>query len=77
MICECKGCIEGARFFKIIKQLPDEDKKWMEDFYEIIDHERLDANVDSCIIDGTWPTADEQILHRRSKVVVFDYPKEK
>ncbi len=76
MTCECKGCIEMTRFFKIVKQLPDEDRKWMEELYETIDGERLDANVNQCIIEGTWPTADQIIAHERSKVIVFEHKKE-
>jgi hypothetical protein len=65
--CECARCIEFKEFLRIISQLPDADRKWMETFYEDLDNARLDADVNAAIIDGSWHTADEQIRLRRQR----------
>lgn len=67
MNCQCNTCKEAEKFFTIIKQLPEEDQKWMEDFYSNVDGERLDANVNEAILDGSWPSAIDQLeasLHK-------------
>lgn len=63
--CDCDSCREMHHFFEIIRDLSDQDQEWMMKFYEKVDNERLDAGVNQAIIDGSWPTADEQIKYAR------------
>lgn len=59
--CECTTCIEMKKFFSIIKKLPEQDQMWMEDFYGRVDGERLDADVNQAVLDGSWTSAVEQL----------------
>ncbi len=40
----------------------------MEEFYSDVDGERLDADVNGAIIDGTWPDADDVIKFARQRI---------
>lgn len=65
--CTCKLCVEHKRFFQIIDTIPSaDDREWIKTVYEQIDDERQDANYNQAIIDGSWPSADEVILHIRN-----------
>lgn len=71
MTCTCKSCNEMHRFFEIINTLPNlEDRQWMEELYRNIDAERLDADVNQAIIEGTWAGSDEKILAERTKILI-------
>ena len=65
--CECKICVDGREFHRIISQFPAIDKTWMEKYYDDVCNEGLDANVNECIINGTWPNADDIIKFQREK----------
>ena len=32
--CQCNFCKQSRKFMSIVEKLPDEDKQWMEDFYD-------------------------------------------
>ena len=68
--CKCQTCVEGREFTRIIAQLPQSDKEWMENFRETQLNEQLDANVNECIINGTWPNSDEIIKSQRDKLII-------
>lgn len=65
--CQCKICIETREFFAIITHLNPDDQEWMENFFEKYTNEALDAEVNVAIIEGSWPTADEQIAYARQQ----------
>ncbi len=67
MACNCKICVQGREFRRIVSQLPPLDQEWMDEFYEEYCNSGLDANVNEAIIDGTWPNADEIIKFAREK----------
>lgn len=68
--CQCASCIEMNRFFSIIQKLPEKEQMWMEDFYSAVDGERLDADVNKAILEGSWPSAVEQLEEslRKAKI---------
>lgn len=56
--CQCDLCIEHKQFASIISRLSlQEDIAWMQEFYNQVDCERLEANVNEAILDGSWPSA--------------------
>jgi len=61
---------------RIIELLPPAEHKWMEDFYEKYSNESLDAEVNVAIIEGSWPTADEQIAYAREQRALKNVTKE-
>lgn len=63
MTCNCKICVDGREYERIIAQLPTSDREWMEQYYEQCCNEGLDAGVNQAILDGTWPSAVEILEH--------------
>ena len=61
MSCNCRSCEETSRYFKIINQLSDDDKKFMNDVYERLSHDSFDRDYYWCILNGQWPTSVEQL----------------
>lgn len=68
MPCNCNVCVTEHQFFSIIAKLSLEDREWMETFYDNYCNEGMNANVNQCVIDGTWPNADDIIKNRREKL---------
>ena len=62
------------KFFEIVAKLSEEDQIWMEKFYEKVEGQRIDANVNEAILDGSWPSAVEQLEHglRKAKQKIED-----
>lgn len=62
------------KFFEITAKLSEEDQKWMEEFYDKVDGQRVDANVNKAILDGSWPSAVQQLEHvlRKAKQKIED-----
>jgi hypothetical protein len=47
---------------RIISAIPaPADREFMEQFYEQYCNEGMDANVNQAILDGSWPSAVEQL----------------
>lgn len=66
-VCNCQICVTTRRYFSIIEQLPEADKKWMEMFYDQYGNEMMDANVNQAILDGSWPSAIGQLEEALTK----------
>lgn len=60
-ICSCWLCEEHRAFDRIISKLSGEDIEWMRAFYERVDNERFDADINAAILDGSWPPADQYL----------------
>lgn len=59
--CECTICQNGRRIQTIANQLPEHDRKWLLDFYDAHLAMGLDLEVDEAILNGSWPSALEQL----------------
>ena len=69
--CECRLCLQRIEFVKhlnILKETGLTDSiQFFEKIYDELMNVGLDNNVNKAVIDGSWPTADEQIAWARLK----------
>ena len=71
IMCECRLCTEHRRIEKIRQS---DDMRAMRSLIKELEDSRCELEDDldyhKCIIDGSWPTADEIITRRRHRVGV-------
>ena len=69
--CECRICLQRAEVvghLAILEKYELTDQiKFFEDLYLELMSIGLDNDVNKSIIEGSWPTADENIKHAREK----------
>lgn len=65
--CICKICVEWTELMFHIDKIPEAQKEFFVAFIEKISHERMDANYNQAILDGSWPSSVE-ILEGRLEV---------
>ena len=66
--CTCKYCEERRAFLIVANTVPNEnDRKWLLNLYDQIDDERFDANYNRAVLDGSWPSAVEQLEQALAK----------
>lgn len=59
--CECELCQESKMMHSIVVSLPQHQARWLTEFYEKHMTISFDANYDAAVLDGSWPTAVEQL----------------
>lgn len=69
-MCDCKICTEWREEQKRREELgfhswPKEAQKLIKELDDIICQLEDDIDYKDCIIDGSWPTADEIIKNKR------------
>jgi hypothetical protein len=72
-MCDCKICTEWRAETKRREELgfdswPEEAQKLIRQLDDTIMNLEDDINYKDCIIDGSWPTADEIIKAKRENV---------
>ena len=55
--CNCEFCQESSRMRRIVSRLPADDAKWLTEFYNKHLNICMDADYNSAILDGSWPSA--------------------
>lgn len=68
MSCTCQICQRDSVFAERIQQIPVQHRPYFTDIYVALEHAEMDVDYLGCIIDGTWPSADDIIALRRSGV---------
>jgi hypothetical protein len=53
-----------------LSKIPESERKFFEDLYEKMCNIDMDLNHTRCIIDGSWPTADDYIYGARKMVAL-------
>lgn len=62
LTCECALCAHARDFDAYIQRVTDPDaNKFFTDLYERYESTDFDRDYYQCIIDGSWPGADEII----------------
>ena len=59
--CHCEFCKESKRMRRIVSQLPEDDAKWLTEFYNKHLNICMDANYNACVLDGSWPSSVSQL----------------
>lgn len=73
--CDCDKCTRHREYediMKILNSFPEQEgvtvvKGFFERIYSDLNHVEMDNDVNKSIIEGSWPTADENIKHAREK----------
>lgn len=73
MACDCKLCKRTGQFKTVLERAPEQDKKFWNEIYNALFHSEADRDYYKCVVDGSWPTADEVIIsHRKNRAVKED-----
>lgn len=67
-MCECALCKRNLAVVEQLKALPDSQRKFWEEMYDILLHTELDLDWNQAIVNGSWPDADRIIESRREQV---------
>ena len=60
-MCNCKICKRDRKFICIASKLKARDKAWMLKTLTDFEHSEEVRDYKSCILDGSWPSAVEQL----------------
>lgn len=69
MSCNCRVCVYAREVQKHLNDLPKKHAEFFEDMYNQLVHTEMDRDVNQAIIDGTWPSADEQLAWARRPII--------
>jgi hypothetical protein len=64
-MCECELCQYIREFEKHLEHVPDEHKEFFNNLLEMYLDVDMDKDYYRCIVEGSWPTADEIIAQYR------------
>ena len=71
MTCECRVCVRHREYSKHITDIKDAGLdgalSFVEEMYDTLNNVELNNNVNQAIIEGSWPTADENIKCARER----------
>lgn len=61
--CNCKLCKRDVRWERFLKKYPftKKDKEFLDSIYTALHGTELNYEVDEAILDGSWPSAIEQL----------------
>jgi hypothetical protein len=69
--CNCRVCERHREFAQHLASLYeaglDDAAKFFNDLMQELAHVETDSSMFKCIIDGSWPSADEQIYFARKE----------
>lgn len=69
MACDCRLCRYGREVQAHLNALPEKQAEFFEDMYMQLMTAELDRDVNQAVINGTWPSADEQIAWARAPLI--------
>ena len=64
--CNCRVCDRHDQFIKDLEKIPEEHRAFVQDLYDQLVDVEMDLNYYQCIVNGSWPNADEVIKSYRS-----------
>lgn len=68
MTCDCRICKRHREFKAWLKTIPKAARPFAENLMLELDHSEDHADYLQAIVDGSWPSADQQIaLQRKSR----------
>lgn len=67
MKCECELCKRSIKFDEFLREVPDKWKNFAVKIYNDLNNAEFEFDVAESIIDGSWPTEDENIKLARKK----------
>jgi hypothetical protein len=65
--CECDVCKYSEEVAVNLEFVHEDHREFFEDLYMRYCAEAMDADVNMCIIEGSWPTANEYIISARKR----------
>lgn len=64
-MCDCATCQELQEIEDNLQRLPEESRQFFSDLADTLMHARTELGRAACVIDGSWPGADEEITEAR------------
>lgn len=61
MSCQCESCLYNHDATRRMEKLSEDDRQFFDTMLETLRNTELDRDVMSCVLDGSWPSALEQI----------------
>ena len=73
-MCDCPTCQELQEIEDNLQKLPEESQPFFHDLADKLMHARTELGRAECVIDGSWPGADEEIAEARRVRVERERP---
>lgn len=71
-MCECNVCKYSRKVAEKLELIPEDQRAFWEEMYDILIHAELDRDHYRAVIDGSWPDADEFIQRVRTHRTLKD-----
>ena len=65
-VCDCNFCKRNQQFKEALGRVPEQDKKFWENFYEKLFYTEDNLNYYKALVCGCWPESDKTIHNFRS-----------